>query len=1127
MKNALSASHERTSSASDRSVKNHARTVGRKAETTLGSAGLTARATSRSLTVAALIACLFAAGPAMFGQAAPAKGSIEGQVVDAKTNAPIRKVAVTLQGSAPFTRSGQPPSQNSPRTAETDAQGTFTFRDLEAANYQIHCQQRQGFVTMPNQGYPSASVVLGKGQDLKGVIVKLMPQAVITGKVLDEDGEPVQWAQVSVLRRDEPRRGGGGGWNNTGQAQTNDVGEYRIAGITPGSYVVRATWRNNMATPYYPDRPLPSGPELAYIPTHYPSAPDVSAATVLTVDMGAEVRGIDIRLRKAKTVSVRGRLEGVPASAGPSGNGFVGGGPMPWVNLLPRDAKRFENFGNMAPAMRQDDGTFEITGVLPGAYLLTAQFNDQNAKQSLAAVKPVDVSDKPIEGIVLRLDVARDVRGTVVVEEKTPVRLGNATVRLTMRAPTQGRFPQPAHLEDRQFTLKDVPPFPASVEVDNLPRTCYMKEVRYGGRPVPPEGADLTSGEQLEIVLSTAVAELAGTVVEASGKAAPNSLVTLISGDAAGWPPQTNTDRGGDFALSVKPGEYQAIAWEAIDANLLTLDFLKHFAGRTTTVKLAPGAHEIAKLTVVSLADTEKLAGLAPPVWHPGSIAGTVVDSKSGAPVKYATVTLRSSGGLAYFPGPMRRTQATPYSTETDDHGRFSISEVDPGFYQITTQAHTYAASTRNPYDAEDPTVVGDGQHLTDVVVKISPQAVITGKIVDEDGEPLWHVQVSALARQDSRGARQWRSVGNGHTDDRGEYRIADLQPGSYLVRATYRSQSGPTYEQPLPEQPEMTYRAQFYPDAAEPESAKLVSVAAGAEVTGIDMKMQRAPTVRVRGKVTGEEPGSRVNVRLLLKKSHDGFPPDQQTATRGQEGEFEFSGVRPGSYYLIAGGFSDSRFAVQSIDVGAKHIDGLTVELAHGRDVRATFKMEGGGGRGWIFFNLVPTIPSIGLPPINQNLTDGDTTLTLANVAPIPYTISENVQPDYYLKSVVQGGQPVTGHTIDFGAPGLLEITFSSGAARVEAAVVDSKGKPVPNAVVALAPSNGASAAVRTGTADAQGKFNFASLAPGDYRVAAWAAIPSGSIEDADFVRQSAGNAAPLSLALRDRKTVQVTANP
>jgi len=159
-------------------------------------------AADRSLTVAALFACLCAAGPAMFGQAVPAKGSIEGQVVDAKTNAPIKKAAITLQGSMPFLRPGQPPSQNGPLTAETDEKGNFSFHDLDAGNYTIRAQH-QGYVTFPFQGYPNAAVVLGRGQDLKGVVVKLTPQAVITGKVLDEDGEAVQGAQVAVLRQDE------------------------------------------------------------------------------------------------------------------------------------------------------------------------------------------------------------------------------------------------------------------------------------------------------------------------------------------------------------------------------------------------------------------------------------------------------------------------------------------------------------------------------------------------------------------------------------------------------------------------------------------------------------------------------------------------------------------------------------------------------------------------------------------------------------------------------------------------------------------------------------------------------------------------------------------------------------
>lgn len=199
-----------------------------------------------------------------------------------------------------------------------------------------------------------------------------------------------------------------------------------------------------------------------------------------------------------------------------------------------------------------------------------------------------------------------------------------------------------------------------------------------------------------------------------------------------------------------------------------------------------------------------------------------------------------------------------------------------------------------------------------------------------------------------------------------------------------------------------------------------------------------------------------------------------------------------------------------------------MTIDVAARREIRAAFKIE--NGRMPVYINLTPTIN--GLPGINQNVMEGDTTITLSNVAPIPYTISDSLQPDYYWKSIMQGGQPVSGRTIDFGAPGLLEFTVGSGAARVNGSVVDVQGKPVPNAVVALALASGASDAVRTGTADAEGKFYFASLAPGDYKLAAWTAAPSGSIEDADFVRKSAGNSAPLSLAAWDRKTVQVIAN-
>ena len=1061
-----------------------------------------------------LLMCLLAAATMSRLPAESPKGSIEGKVVDAKTNAPVKKAAVTMQGGMLFRTVGQTPSQTLPFTALTDAEGNFAFHDVEAGSYQIQVQH-QAYPSLPGQSFRALSVFLGRGQTLKGVTVKLTPQAVIAGRVLDEDGAPVQGAQVSVLRRDESRRGGGL-WASAGWAQTDDIGEYRVARLAAGSYLVRATWRENGPTMYYRNQPLPSGPESAYVPTHYPSATNADAAKVVTVEMGAEVRGIDIRLQKARTVRLRGHVEGMPAVTDGTGR------TMPWITLIPRSGTRFDFSSGSTPATMSFDGTFEIRGVVPGAYLLVAQ-SQPNTMPAVAAAQPIEVSDKPIEGIVLRLSATRDVEGTVTFAEKTPVALGNASVRFSVQASWQGRNQQAAHIADRQFALKDVPPLPATVEVNNLPQTCYVKEVRYGGRPVPPQGVVLTTGEQLEIVVSTAMAELAGMVTDAGGKAVRGSVVTLMAEDAGAWPRQTNTQSGGTFTFHVKPGEYQAVAWEAMDMNLLTPEFLKRFPGRTTPVKLAPGTNEIVKLTMVSLEDIRKLGGVSEPERPLGGIAGTVVDAKSGAPVKGASVTYSSrTGGYAFGLRRMRPPDSLP-EVETDEQGRFSIADLEPGAYRLSAKCRGCAVSGPQTENPEDYTVVGDGQQIRGVLLKMEPQAVITGKILGDDGEPLMHASITAYHKIERREGPPWRMASGAQTDDRGEFRIAGLEPGSYLLRAVYRSRHArPAISEAFPDAPDMTYAPQFYPDAADTTTAKPVKVAAGAEVAGIDMKLHREATVRVRGTLTGEEPGGRYAPRLVPRKPGSAFPADEPIAIRGPEGAFEFYGIRPGSYYLVAGNFQSPSFAVQPIEIAGKHIDGVTVNLVSHHEVSVTLKFENGIPP--VFLSLVPSINA--LPRIYQNVMPGDTTVTLPNVAPIPYTLGDNLQPDYYWKSITYGGQPVVNRTIDFGAPGPLEITVSSGAAQVEGSVVDAQDKPVSLAAIALAPMSGSSAAVRTGTSDAQGKFYFASLAPGDYRVVAWAGAPPDKIDDLEFVRNFSGTYAPLSVVAHDRRTIRVTAN-
>src|SRR6185503_1926865 len=76
--------------------------------------------------------------------------------------------------------------------------------------------------------------------------LKLTPQGVIIGRVYDQDGDPVENAQVQVMRYTYPR--GGRQLSTVGTGSTNDLGEYRVAGLAPGRYYVSATGRGGLVS---------------------------------------------------------------------------------------------------------------------------------------------------------------------------------------------------------------------------------------------------------------------------------------------------------------------------------------------------------------------------------------------------------------------------------------------------------------------------------------------------------------------------------------------------------------------------------------------------------------------------------------------------------------------------------------------------------------------------------------------------------------------------------------------------------------------------------------------------------------------------------------------------------------
>ena len=355
--------------------------------------------------------CAFQSNPAAEKPKEEKKGSIEGRVVNSVTGEAVRKATLMLAG----TNSG---SGARPATTETDDTGSFAFKELNAGKYQL-VAQRAGFATQMYGGRGSrlsgTTLSVSAGQTLKDLVFRLTPGAVISGKVLDEEGEPVMSVAVMAMRPMYQR--GKRQLGPAGAAQSNDLGEYRIAGLAAGRYILRATYRNLAAAMGAPgSKPVSDKPEMSYVTTYYPGSADADGAAPVEVGTGAEIRGTDIRLVKSKTVRVKGKLIGMPQ------------GKPAVVMLAPKGAGMMGMLtGGMAVA-QPPDGAFEFRGIAPGSYMLNATAALDLG--SLGASLPVEVGEQHIEGIALVLGESAELPGAVSVEGPSPADPKGAQVML-------------------------------------------------------------------------------------------------------------------------------------------------------------------------------------------------------------------------------------------------------------------------------------------------------------------------------------------------------------------------------------------------------------------------------------------------------------------------------------------------------------------------------------------------------------------------------------------------------------------------------------------------------------------------------------------------------------------------
>lgn len=516
----------------------------------------------------------------------PAGAKIEGVVVDTVSGAPVRRAVVQLRLAA----GKEALSIESADYADvTGPDGIFHFERLPPGYYSL-TYSRSGFL-LPriSTGYSARVLRVAAGGTVQGLRYGLIPQAVVSGRVIDDEGDPIEGVQVYLLSF----RYSGGIRRLTQMSQggtTNDRGEYRVARLPAGKYFLQASLDRLLpGSALLATARTPGAPLVTYASTFYPGVADSGQALRVELHAGQELSGSDIPLQRTAVVRVTGRLIGADGS------------PMSRATLTLISAQSHLPTGIGAPA--DEAGNFALNNVRSGSYLLSAI-----ARDGRIISVPLEVGSTDITGFVAQASPPLSLRGNVTVEDAARG-FNLASISVNLRVPDSGATVasvRPA--ADGAFSLERLPPGRYIAEVVCGASGAYVQSISVGGEEVRGRDFDLTSASGgLRIVLRTDSAALNGTVdspddMTGHGERQGRAAVILFPADPRlrgvdmVTPAPVSSKNSFDVS-GVRPGEYLALAFDDIDeSQLQDPEFLGFLEALGLRVQLSPGATQTVNL---------------------------------------------------------------------------------------------------------------------------------------------------------------------------------------------------------------------------------------------------------------------------------------------------------------------------------------------------------------------------------------------------------------------------------------------------------------------------------------------------------------------------------------------------
>lgn len=429
--------------------------------------------------------------------------------------------------------------------------GSFEFTNLNADKYSLDAVT-DGYLTSHYDEHENywSGIVTGAGVDTESLVLRIAPQAIISGRVLDEVGDPLRGAMVILYQ--ENRAEGKSRINSIRGSQTNDLGEYEFVSLPPGNYFISAK-----ATPWYAVHPqlitsvtaaravhsIDSSLDVAYPTTFYAEATDSDGATPIPVRAGNQI-DIDIHLQPLPAVTLT-----VHTKAGQQQN----------PHYLQLQESVFGQPEEVNGQMQVDDSGTSLVGVPPGHYTLKHVNQTSGSAKSMAVDLEKDsldvdaMSGEESAAVKMRLEGENGVKLPTVTQVALRSKNGGIAAAQSVNDKGEAEF---AGLQSGDYHV-------SVYGSDN--HIYHVAKIETESGKVSSDVLSIAPGATLSLTVRVARPScVVEGFVKNDGKPAAGVMVVLVPigrNDDIELFRRDQSDLDGSFALpSVMPGKYIAIA---------------------------------------------------------------------------------------------------------------------------------------------------------------------------------------------------------------------------------------------------------------------------------------------------------------------------------------------------------------------------------------------------------------------------------------------------------------------------------------------------------------------------------------------------------------------------------------